>query len=413
MRCLPLVALGFVAAALPAQLLSGTIGITGFSTSQFSLLDPTGTVSAVNVGNFGGSGPATTQSIVWSPTIPNDIVIGGFGFIGRVSSAGGAPAYSVLTTAVGEVSQLSVSPAGDLIVADGMTSQVYAVNPVTGAITSIAAGPQPWGTSVNAGASDPVTGDIFVGNNGSIYRIPFGSSTPTLFTTGWSASTSYVSGIAFDPLSTDVVATLLSVNRVVRIDRATGVMTDLVPPASITGTNSITVDVNGDFIVGAGGGAVYRVPNAGGSSTLLGSTTGQGSSASGVAVIGSGGGQPTFSLGVTPSAGAATLTLTGVPPTTTEGWTLLSFNVVAPVGTGPVLGGTPDQTTLLLVQTFPVASPGNIVHWTWPVTGLWPSVPFTIPAGALPTGTLMDFVAVALDGSLNVVGATPVVRTSL
>ena len=139
--------------------------------------------------------------------------------VGRATfSTTGAVSWNLLTTGIGTACQMSFDAAGQIVVADAGNDEVSRVDPTTGAITLIATGTQPWGTTVNAGAVDPLTGDIYVGNRDSIYRLPMGMTPAVLFATGWSTSTAYTSGFAFDPVTGELVVTLLAVNRVVRVD---------------------------------------------------------------------------------------------------------------------------------------------------------------------------------------------------
>jgi hypothetical protein len=226
-----------------------------------------------------------------------------------------------------------------------------------------------------------------------------------LFVTGWHTSTSFVSGIAFDVFSTDIIATLLTVNRVVRIDLA-GNITDLTPPGSVTGPNSVAVDANGDILVGTAGQTVFRIPNAGGAPTLVGTGNATGTSAAGIAPV------LTNNLGLKVSpmmAGGATFEVKNVPPGTFEGWTFISYDTALPVNQGPVLGLAPDATTLAILSIVPVAIPGNPLHWTYPApVGLFPSTPLPLPAGILPTGIETDFAVLAITPTGFV--ASPIIR---
>jgi hypothetical protein len=117
----------------------------------------------------------------------------------------------------------------------------------------------------------------------------------------------FVSGIVFDPVTGDVVATVLTVNRVVRVDGA-GNVTDVAPPGSVPGPNALDVDRNGDFVTGGGTGQVYRVPRAGGAPVLLGNHSGP---LNGVAVAGAGGFALPFGAPCAASNGPAELRASG------------------------------------------------------------------------------------------------------
>jgi hypothetical protein len=68
-----------------------------------------------------------------------------------------------------------------------------------------------------------------------------------------------VSGVTFDPVSGDILATVLTVSRIVRVTAA-GLVTDFAPAGTVAAPNSLDVDTNGDLIVGGNAGAIFRVP---------------------------------------------------------------------------------------------------------------------------------------------------------
>jgi hypothetical protein len=412
-----LAALALAAAPAAAQLVPGDIGVTGFSTSQFSVIDSSG-VTPYLVTSFGGTG--TTQSILWDPANPSDLIVGGFGFVGRAAITGpGTSTYTLITNAIGTASQMSWDAAGQIIVADAGTDQVRSVDPLTGIITELTMGTQPWGNTVNGGAVDPVTGDIYVGNNGNVYRVD-SLGTVTHFATGWTTGTSYVSGIAFDPTNGDVIVTALTVNRVLRIPAGgsptppfTGPYADVVPPGAISGLNSISVDsVNGDFVIGGSSGSVYRVPFGGGAPTVIGTASGQGSSASGVSVVGTSG-PPSFTLAANAYLdGSADFAISNIPVGTTSGWTFASADTSAPVGMGWAFGINPDALTFLILNIAPFPQPGNLFHWLEGFPTLYPAATFNFPAGTLTplSGSSFDFLALGQDAGLFIIGSTNVVR---
>lgn len=399
-------ALGAALALAPcfAQLNTGDIVVSGFSNAQAGMILNSGSPVTLNLGSFGGT--STSQAILWDPRRPDSFMIGGTNWIGRVIVAGSSIAsYELLTTNVGQVGEMDWDQNGQLIVGDTTTDQVNSYDPITGAMTPLTSGVQPWGTSLNAMSIDPLTQDIVVGANLGLFRVPAGGGAATTIASGWSGAASFVSGIAFDPATNEVVATLLSVSRVVRVD-SVGTLTDVAPAATITSPNSIDVDQNGDWIVGAANRTIYRVPYAGGPALLLGTAGGTGSSASGVSVVKI----PFFALSVTDlTGGSGSLGLVNVPFGTIEGYTVLSFDTSLPAGTGPAFGIIVDATVLSILTLAPVASPGNPLHWTVPVSSpLYPADPFTLPPGFFPLGVPMDFLAVCTDGP-NVY-ATPVIR---
>jgi hypothetical protein len=116
-----------------------------------------------------------------------------------------------------------------------------------------------------------------------------------------------------------------------------------------------------------------------------------------------GGGPFTLAANNTPSTGDLQLALTNIPGTTTEGYTLLSTNVSGPVGLGSWGGLYPDPITLTIISLVPIASPGDPLHWTWPVASpLYPADNANFPPGSFPAvlyGLSWDFMALAVDGS--------------
>lgn len=308
------------ALSLPAQVLPGDIGVVGFSTSAFGVATPPN-VTGYTTPGFQGSSAGTSQAILHDPTSFNDFLIGGFGFVGRATITGpGTVSYALITNGIGTASQMSWDNAGNIIVADAGTDQVRMVTPA-GVVTDLSVGVQPWSTSVNAGAFEITTGDVVVGGNGGLYRLPSGQTTAVPIVTGLGG---FVSGVAFDLASGDIFATVLTVSRIVRVTPA-GLVTDVAPPGSVVAPNSLDVAVNGDLIVGGNAGAIFRVP-LGGPATLIATNTTPATSAAGVSVAKfsfGGGFAGSFGSACNATAGPATLTATGpftlgVPFTTTS-----------------------------------------------------------------------------------------------
>lgn len=283
--------------AASAQVSSGTIAMCSLDPNQFSLIDPSGqVVTAYPLSNTDGSGGTTnTNSILWDPSQPQSFFLGGEGFIGRVTITGfGTSNYQLITNQIGIVSQLSLDPNGKLVAIDSTSSQAVLVDPANGAITPITSGPQPWGTELNCGALDPFTGDLFLGTDNAMYVIRNGSSTPILLSSTWTTShqTAYSTGIAFDPNTGDMVVSILTADKIVKMDKQTGAITDMCPPHSIQSCNSVAFEPTGDIVVGGWQNKLWRIPNAGGSPSLITTVSNQGFLATAVAVVGNGcGGQ--------------------------------------------------------------------------------------------------------------------------
>lgn len=267
-----------VAAHLSAQVLPGDIAITGFSTTSFGVASGSPSATIYNTGGFQGSG--TSQAILHDPSTVTDFIVGGFGFVGRATITGpGTVSYSLITSGIGTASQLSWDAAGNVIVADAGVDQVQMVT-TGGTVVPLSTGTQPWGTSVNAGAYERATGDVIVGGSGGLYRLPNGASTGVPIVTGLGG---FVSGVAFDPCNGDILATVLTVSRLVRVD-ALGNVTDEIPPGTVATPNSLAIDEQGNYLIGGANGQVFLVPP-GGPSVLLATASGIGTSASGVAYV--------------------------------------------------------------------------------------------------------------------------------
>lgn len=135
-------------------------------------------------------------------------------------------------------------------------------------------------------------------------------------------------------------------------------------------------------------------------------------SAFGLVVRGGTTAPPPFSLELTAPAGAGSLHfgINGIPAAATEGFTLFSFDTTAPVGTGMLLGLNADLLTITCMQE-PLAA-GSLIHWDWPVAGVYPAVDIDLPAGsvAFPPGFSADGVAVAIGVGNAILGSTPAVR---
>ena len=114
-----------------------------------------------------------------------------------------------------------------------------------------------------------------------------------------------------------------------------------------------------------------------------------------------GGGPLTLIANNTPSTGDLQLGVSNIPGAAIEGWTFLSADTVGPVGGGYAFGIWPDNLTLALLTLFPAASPGDPVHWTWPVASpLYPADNANFPPGSFPAflyGTSWDFVVLAIE----------------
>ena len=304
---LPFVLPFLLCAAVRGQVAPGDIAVTGFSTTSFGVIRGTAVTGYATPG-FQGTGTATSQAILWDPAQPNDFLVGGFGFVGRATITGpGASTYALVTNNVGIVAQMSWDRSGGIVFADSGTDQIRRLEPSTGAVIDLSTGTQPWGTELSAGALDPVTGDYVAGGSGAIYRLPNGGAVAVPVASGLGG---YVSAIAFDPRTGEILATVLTVNRFLRVSSA-GVVTNVTNPGAIPGPNALDVDHNGDYVAGGGTGQVYRVPYAGGSATFLASNTSPPNAVNGLAVAGGGGFGIAYGQGCAGAAGPVSLTASG------------------------------------------------------------------------------------------------------
>lgn len=113
-----------------------------------------------------------------------------------------------------------------------------------------------------------------------------------------------------------------------------------------------------------------------------------------------------------PGVGDLSIGLSNLVPSAIEGWTLISFDVSHPAGTGPLLGIYPDYGTWLLFTGTPVAD-GNPIHFPVPSTlGGFPTTPYALPPGAVGflAGTSADFVVMLVDAGFTYAGKSNAVR---
>lgn len=308
MRTLATVSTVLCCCLLNAQVATGDIAVTGFSTNAFGVIVAGPSVTGYATPGFQGTGLATSQAILWDRTVPNAFLVAGFGFVGRATiAAPGIVGYQVVTNNVGIVSQMSWHDSGLVVFVDSGTGQVRFLDPVGGAVFDLTTGPQPWGSDLASGAWDPTTGDVVVGGNGAIWRVNTATLAVTPVASGLGG---FVSGIAFDPSTGEAVATVLTANKFVRISAA-GVVSNISPMGSVPGPNAVAVDPAGNFVVGGGTGQVYRVPRAGGAPVFLASNTSPANAVNGLAVAGGGGLGVPFGTPCNGTAGPANLAATG------------------------------------------------------------------------------------------------------
>lgn len=297
-RLLPALSFLLPIAAATAQVLPGDLATTRFSTSAFDILRA-GVTTPYATGGFQGTGHSL--AVLWDPVQPNDFLVAGFDFLGRATITGpGSVTYNLLSSNVGIVVGMSWDNEHRVVFVDALAGQVRRYDPANGQIVDLSTGNQPWGFDANAGAFDPATGDTVVGGNGELYRLARGATTATTIVTGLGG---YVSGVTFDPVTGEVVASVLTANHLVRVSR-TGVVSNIVP--SLSGPNSVSTDQNGDFVACGGTGQVWRIPRTGGSFTTIGGATAL-APVTDLSVAGGGGGAFAYGQGCAGAGGAVVL----------------------------------------------------------------------------------------------------------
>lgn len=118
---------------------------------------------------------------------------------------------------------------------------------------------------------------------------------------------------------------------------------------------------------------------------------------------------------VTSGGGLGDLVLTGVPglgaPTSTEGYTFISFAIPAAVGTGPFFGLSPDAATWSSFSY--AAAPGFPLHYIR-VPGVYPEAPLVAPPGTFSgfTGITIDFVQVGVTPAFGLAFVSNVSRAT-
>ena len=97
-------------------------------------------------------------------------------------------------------------------------------------------------------------------------------------------------------------------------------------------------------------------------------------------------------------------------PGVTEGFTLVSATTTGPIGGGTLVGIVPDAATYLFVVQ-PIAA-GDPAHWSTGTPGVWPAVPFVVPAPTLSVlaGQHWDMVIVGFGPGYNLLQTSNVQR---
>ncbi len=390
-----------------AQLVGGSLGIVDLTAHQVAVADPAGQVSLVSApGGFGGTG--TPQSLLWDDETPDGFYVGGDGFVGRLGvGLQGTATYQVLTTAVGEVAAMSRSGPSTLFLYDGGGDVVWQLDLVTGVQAQVPTLTTPWGATLNAGLYDAAAGVHVIGGANGLWTLDGGGMVTTI-ASGWTSGVSFVTALLVEPSTGHYLAALSGVDRVVRVLPGGGLQ-DLMAPGAILFPNALALDMStGEILVGGLAGQVFRLPASGGAPVLE-TVTGSASPVTGLART-----CPSFRVVLNDlGSGSALIAVVDLDAMAVEGGMASSFDVSQPLGQGPLMGFTPDAFTLALITAFPLAQPGNPVHFTLPpAPGLFPSTPFALPPGIVPVGVPFDLIGAATDAQGQVT-LTSVLRVSL
>jgi hypothetical protein len=271
---------------------------------------------------------------------------------------------------------------------------VYELNPHTGAATGIAWPTTPAITDVSGVAVNPLTGNVYVAQDSGTPRkivefTPSGAVVQTinLPATGSSADPD---GLAYDVANNWFYLGDDTANTIYRVDATGATLASWNLTAINVSPEGLGIDpVNG--LLWIGDGFVTRMVYA-----VSGIVAPAGPCVPGPSTF-------YVSVTTTPGTGSALVIEQNVPPSTVEGWTFFSLDTALPVGSGPIFGFSPDANSFQILSLVPVAAPGNVLHWTWPAAGLFPSVPLALPPGTMTVfaGQTWDFLAVAVDGAFS------------
>jgi len=347
-------------------------------------------------------------ALTWDPNSPDDLIVAASDaniYRCTVTSSGVNRVLFTTATFAG-VRQLSWDQAGDLIVtAIGGGNLMWRIGATTGAATPILSWPM---TNLYCGAQDKVTGDYYLGNSAGVWRVtgvPTGTPSVTLV----APTTSSVTSLAFDAMQPQWLLFTRSQNlyRMHLTSFAVEPVWTGVQPIDMirTAHDGTFRAIRSRNVFEQGNPAT--IPAGGVPPTLLGANTNIGCCALTDAVV-IGETHTPFRLTIDSQPGCgATFEIANAPVGTSTTWMFFSGTTTFPVGTGPFFGLMPDGVTLVFMNTFATAQPGNFLH------SLGPPPPLTvIPPGVLCflSGQTWDVVVASWGPTLQFNGRTNVQR---
>jgi hypothetical protein len=352
-------------------------------------------ITPATTGFGGGLEFDCTSGIVWVVDETNDLITA-YDTIGVLLKGYPAPIPPGATAAPQPIGVGLNSSTGMLWIGDE-AEYVYEFDPLTGVTTGVSWSTLPAVTDVSGVAVDAVTGNIFVSQDSGTRVIvefsPTGAVVSTINLTGTGSMDP--DGLAYDWATGLFYLGDDTGDRVYEVDRTGTTLNSWGLAAFGISPEGVGIDPTNGLLYVADGSITRRVYAVSGIVPVS------------VCVPS----PPVFYIAAsTTGVGDARLSIANVPAGTFEGWTFISLDTTLPVGTGPIFGVTPDATTFAILTIAPVANPGDVLHWTSPVAGVFPATALTFPAGTFSafSGTSWDLISLAVGPS----GLTPTFNVS-
>lgn len=363
------------------------------------------------------------NTVLWDPTQPDTVICGGNGssstggVLFRASFSGGNQVVTSLIAGTGSFSypvQIGWDQTGRGVIATTYWGQVVRIDVATGRVTSLVTGNQPWGSNAICSAVDPVSGDIYVGRQGNVWRIPSGSGITTLVYTGLATTK-----LLIDPGSSPRYLYFCGTGSFGRVDLTTSAAPEWYfgafgKPSFSPTITGVSFDEQGDFVFCADNDGVYRLPKlasippTGLAPTLLGTINYNGMSGWPVDCTVVGATTKPFKLTIRPAGVlGAYIAIENAPGQVGSGYLFLSTSTFLAPDTGPFFGLVPSALTLTIMQLPPTQ--GNFLAFrnALPAPVTLPN--FTMAPAANQT---WDCVAAVFDPQGTFIGRTNLVRVT-